>query len=68
MSQKTATSPARMSTHVMVPLPPDIRSRVEALAATEDRSMAAICRRFIAEGVSRVDTPLTNAPATALRG
>lgn len=56
MSKKTATENPK-TRHVMVPLPQDLRAKIEKIAEKEDRSMAAICRRFISEGVATFDMP-----------
>lgn len=57
MKPKTTATPTRKISHVMVPLPSALRERVEVIAKDEDRSMAAICRRFITEGLDRLDEP-----------
>lgn len=53
MTHKTATR--RHNCHVMVPLSPDQRSRVQALAEAEDRSMASVCRRFVEQGLAKAE-------------
>lgn len=55
MHSTSARHPARKNAHVMVPLTPNLREQVEKIAALQDRSMASLCRKFIADGIERFD-------------
>ncbi len=55
MTPKISTRPKRLRTHVMVTLTDEQRARIEAIAATEDRSMTSVCRRLVLDGLARLD-------------
>lgn len=38
--------------HIMITLPPTMRSQVESLAKQEQRSLSFICRRFVEQGLN----------------
>jgi hypothetical protein len=43
---------------VSVPLPADLREYVQRRAAVEDRSVASVIRRLVAEAAAQADTPV----------
>lgn len=53
MSQKTATRPKRLRTHVMLTMTDEQREKIEAIAEAEERSMTSVCRLLVIDALAR---------------
>lgn len=52
MNLATKSRPG-LTKQLLIRVPPDLRARLEAVAAFEERSMSATARRFIRQGLDR---------------